>query len=79
MGDGTFHPTDLLTGQQFAKMLLCAYSLGDPDRYVGDSWVEHVLADGEEQGLFRGDETMKSASPLQRQQAALMAENARKA
>ena len=79
MGDGTFHPADKLTGAQFAKMLLCAYELGDPERYVGDGWLANIAEDGEAVGLFDGDAGMKENIPIQRQQAALLAENARNA
>ena len=79
MGDGTFRPAEKLTGAQFAKMLLCAYGLGDPERYVGDGWLLHVTEDGDAFGLFSGDESMKDNTPLERQQAALLAENARNA
>ena len=79
MGDGTFRPDDILTGAQFAKMLLCAFKLGDPERYVGNDWLVHVLEDGDQIGLFVGDDGMKNNVPLQRQQAALLAENAIKA
>ena len=76
MGDGTYKPTSLLTGPQFAKMLLCAYKLDDPSRYVGDGWMENVVEDGMKAGLFEGDLSMSSDKALQRQQAALMAWNA---
>ncbi len=78
-GDGNYGPEDSLTGRQFAKMLLCAYELGTPSLYLGNEWKEHVSADGREAGLFNGDEAMDSDSPLQRQQAALMADNAQAA
>ena len=76
MGDGTYKPTSLLTGPQFAKMLLCAYKLGDSSKYVGDAWMENVVEDGMKAGLFEGDLSMSADKALQRQQAALMAWNA---
>ena len=78
-GNGRFGPADPLTGRQFAKMLLCAFGLGDSARYVGAGWAEQVSADSGEYELFVGDETMDSGLPLQRQQAALMADNAQAA
>ena len=78
-GNGRFGPADPLTGQQFAKMLLCAYGLGDASGYVGAAWAEKVSAAGDAYDLFAGDETMDSGRPLQRQQAALMADNAQTA
>ena len=74
-GDGTFGPADKLTGIQFAKMLLCAFHGESGGRYIGSSWAEAVCEDGEQFGLFIGDEAMCSHMPLQRQQAALMAYN----
>lgn len=78
-GNGRFGPADPLTGQQFAKMLLCAYGLGDASGYVGAAWAEKVSAAGDAYQLFIGDGTMDSGQPLQRQQAALMADNAQTA
>lgn len=78
-GDGTYGPGDQLTGRQFAKMLLCAYQLGDPARYVGSNWAANVSDDGSSLGLFAGDGGMDGDTPLQRQQAALMADNAQQA
>lgn len=78
-GGGRFGPADQLTGQQFAKMLLCAYGLGENARYVGSSWAANVSADSGKLGLFAGDPAMDSGQPLQRQQAALMAVNAQSA
>ena len=78
MGDGSFKPDSPLTGQQFAKILLCAFDLGDPDRYVGDGWDIRVTEDAAEKGLLEGDEEMCSDQPISRQQASLMALNAQK-
>ena len=78
-GGGTFGPADQLTGRQFAKMLLCAYELGDRARYVGGGWAANVSADGGSLSLFAGDGGMDGDTPLQRQQAALMADNAQQA
>ena len=78
MGDGSFKPEDPLTGQQFAKMLLCAFKLGDPARYVGDGWEIRVTQDAEILGLLEGDAGLCTHQPITRQQAALMAYNALK-
>ena len=77
-GDGRFGPTDLLTGFQFAKMLLCTFELAREGNYVGlgDAWTQAVFEDGTAKGLFAGDSAMASSSPLSREQAALMAWNA---
>jgi hypothetical protein len=78
-GDGTFGPTDPLTGDQFAKMLLCAFSLGDPARYAGIGWYERVREDAGAAGLYAGDSTMATDRAISREQAALLAWNAIKA
>ena len=76
VGNGSFRPSDPLTGQQFAKMLLCAYQLGDPARYVHSGWPGNVVEDAEALGLLAGDPDMCSDTPIQRQQAVLMSYNA---
>ena len=77
-GDRRFGPTDLLTGFQFAKMLLCTFELAREGNYVGlgDAWTQAVFEDGTAKGLFAGDSAMVSSAPLSREQAALMAWNA---
>ena len=75
-GNGKFKPGDPLTGQQFAKMLMNSYSLGDPSRYLGDGWGDRVTADALNLGLLEGDTRMCTDQPITRQQAALMAYNA---
>ncbi|MBR2520720.1 MAG: S-layer homology domain-containing protein [Oscillospiraceae bacterium] len=75
-GNGKFGPEDILTGYQFTKMLLCALEYGTSDKYVGTQWTKAVDADGFRFGLFDGDSSMASDKPLQRQQAALLANNA---
>ena len=77
-GDGRFGPADTLTGDQFAKMLLCALGLAREGNYVGlgDAWSAAVRGDGDACGLYEGDYDMASSLPISRQQAALMAFNA---
>ena len=76
VGNGSFRPGEPLTGQQFAKMLMNSYRLGDPSRYVGDGWGDRVSADALNLGLLEGDTYMCTDQPITRQQAALMAYNA---
>ena len=76
--DGLFHPTDWLTGNQFAKMLLCALGIGRGEDYSGDNWPSAVIEDGYTAGLYEGDPDMASEGYLMRQQAALMVRNAMK-
>ena len=77
-GDGSFGPADTLTGDQFAKMLLCALGLAREGNYVGlgASWFDAVREDGEAAGLYSGDAAMASDRPITRAQAALLARNA---
>ena len=77
-GDGRFGPEDRLTGDQFAKMLLCSMNLAREGNYVGlgDSWFTAVREDARAAGLYEGDEPMATGLPINREQAALMAWNA---
>ena len=77
-GGGVFGPDDPLTGDQFAKMLLCALGLARENHYVGygDRWTAAVRADGESVGLYAGDAGMKTDEAIRREQAALLAWNA---
>ena len=77
-GGGIYGPVDTLTGDQFAKMLLCALKLARDGNYVGlgSDWFTAVREDGRAAGLYQGDGAMESDHPITRQQAALMAWNA---
>ena len=74
--DGTYRPTETLTGYQFTKMLLCAFGYGEGDNYGGSRWPWAVEQDGRSYELFAGDPNMATNLPLERQQAALLAYNA---
>ena len=78
-GDGRFGPADPLTGTQFVKMLLCAFSLGRPEGYTGSGWAEAVWEDGEAAGIFDGCAGVDPEAVLTREFAALMTANALKA
>lgn len=78
-GDGRYGPNDTLTGDQFAKMLLCAFGFGDSARFAGNGWFEAVREEAAAVALYEGDVGMASNNPVQRQQAALLAWNAIKA
>ena len=80
-GDGRFGPADTLTGDQFAKMLLCALDLAREGNYagLGALWSAAVREDGFAAGLYQGDPAMASDRPINRQQAALLAWNALRA
>ena len=77
-GDGRFGPEDLLTGDQYAKMLLCALELARAGNYagLGAAWSAAVREDGAAISLYRGDPAMATDLPINRQQAALMTSNA---
>ncbi|MBO6052536.1 MAG: hypothetical protein J6Q17_02245, partial [Clostridia bacterium] len=64
---------------QFAKMLLCAFELGEAARYAGPGWFEAVRIDADANGLYEGDQTMATDQPITREQAALLAWNTIKA
>ena len=76
-GNGCFGPTDALTGDHYAKMLLCALGLGREDKtaYTGPDWFKAVREDAEAAGLYDGDPAMASGEPLNRSQAALLSWN----
>ncbi len=75
MGDGTYHPTDAVTGYQFAKMLLCVLGYGANDEYVGSNWSLNVAKDGVTTGLFSRLSNVGN-SPATREEAAQLAFNA---
>ena len=77
-GDGTFGPADILTGDQYAKMLLCALGLANGS-YTGDGWSLAVRRDAEAAMLYAGDPAMETDQPITRAQAALLSWNAVKA
>ena len=80
-GDGRYGPMDTLTGDQFAKMLLCGLSLARDGNYVGlgSAWYSAVREDAGSVKLYDGDASMMTDWPITRQQAALLAWNAVKA
>jgi len=80
-GDGRFGPHDLLTGDQFAKMLMCALEIAREGNYVGlgSAWTQAVREDAKLYGLYSGDLTMMTNYDITREQAALLAYNAIKA
>ena len=52
MGDGTFRPTETVTGYQMAKMLLCVLGYGVNGEYTGSNWSLNVARDGTTTNLF---------------------------
>ena len=77
-GGGLYGPEDKLTGDQFAKMLLCALDLARPGNYagLGENWYRAVRDDGSLNYIYKGDSGMATDQPISRQQASLLAWNA---
>ena len=88
-GDGTFEPDAELTGYAFGKMLLNVLGKGlsvsttvngtqiVENKYTGDLWEVHVLADGTEIDLFK-DVTSDLGGAITRADAMQMTYNALK-
>lgn len=80
-GTGTFDPAAPLGFLEFAKMLLCAFDIGEPGSYTGAEWYYAVFDAAEDAGLFTGEAGITGAqaaatASITRQQAALLAYNA---
>ncbi len=75
MGNGTYLPTDEVTGYQFAKMLLSVLGYGANDEYVGSNWSLNVAKDGVTTGLFSRLGNV-GKTPATREEAAQLAYNA---
>ena len=65
-GDGRFGPDDTLTGDQFAKMLLCALKLARAGNYagLGAAWYAAVREDAAAAKLYDGDASMATDRPI---------------
>ena len=76
-GNGKYGPADTLTGDQYAKMLLCALGLAREGHYAngGADWYKAVREDAQAAGLYDGDPTMETSRPITRGQAALLSWN----
>lgn len=76
-GNGKYGPTDDLTGDQYAKMLLCALGLArERSAYTGTGWYKAVREDARAAGLYDGDPAMETNRPITRGQTALLSWNA---
>ena len=53
MGDGTFHPSENITGTQMATMLLRALGYGVMGEYEGKGWDINAVADALYYGVFK--------------------------
>ena len=75
-GNGTFGPTEQLTGYAFAKMLLCALDYDATIQgYVGNDWQINVAKDVLSAKLNSGLTSVALSQPMTREQAAKMALN----
>jgi hypothetical protein len=76
--DGSFRPSESVTGYAFAKMLLTA--IGVTGTYTGNGWEVNVAAAAQKAGLFDGIDgigtTVFMNKPLSRDNACQMAFNA---
>jgi len=74
-GTGNFNPADEVTGNQFAKMILCAMGYGKNGEFVGANWEINTAVEAYGIGLFTGSNADLSA-PATREEAALYLFNA---
>jgi len=76
-GNGKYGPADPLTGDQYAKMLLCALGLAREGHYANGSspWYRAVREDARKAMLYDGDPAMETSLPITRVQAALLSWN----
>ncbi len=76
-GNGKYGPADHLTGDQYAKMLLCALGLAREGHYANGSspWYKAVREDARKAKLYDGDPAMETSLPITRGQAALLSRN----
>ena len=80
-GDGTFRPTNTLTGFAFLKMLLGALGYdSDIEGYTGTNWTVNVAGRAYEIGLTNGNkDNFTGSKACTREEAALYAVNTLKA
>lgn len=74
-GDGTFGPTDTLTGNQFAKMLLCAVGYNVNGEFTGNNWEVEVAKVALTEGVFEDNLGANFSAGVKREEAALYAFN----
>lgn len=74
-GNGNFGPTDTLTANQFAKMLLCAVGYNVNGEFTGPNWEIETSKTALTEGVFDGNLGANFADGVERQEAALYAFN----
>jgi len=71
MGDGTFHPTENVTGTQLATMLLRALGYGAIGEYEGKGWDVNAVADALYYGVFKDSKDDNFDDAATREETAL--------
>ena len=71
MGDGTFHPSDKVTGAQLACMLLRALGYGVMGEYEGKGWDINAVADALYYKVFKDSKVTDFNKPATREETAL--------
>ena len=74
-GNGNFGPTDTLTANQFAKMLLCAVGYNVNGEFTGPNWEIETSKTALTEGVFDGNLGANFSDGVERQEAALYAFN----
>ena len=78
--DGTFRPSNKLTGFAFLKMLLTALGYDSTiEGYTGANWTVNVMGQAQQIGLTDGNEDFVGSELCTREEACLYAVNALKA
>ena len=78
--DGTFRPSNKLTGYAFLKMLLTALGYDSAiEGYTGPNWTVNVMGQAQQIGLTDGNEDFVGSELCTREEACLYAVNALKA
>jgi len=71
MGDGTFRPSENVTGTQMATMLLRSLGYGVIGEYEGKGWDINAVADALYYGIFEDSEVTDFNQPATREETAL--------
>ena len=75
MGDGTFHPNDNLTQAAFVKMLLAAAGYGKKGEFVGEAWLDNVVALANQNRVQKGLRRVDWTADATREETAQLAYN----
>jgi len=58
--DGTFAPNAPVTAAEFAIMMMRALGIGDPDRWVGQTWKIFAMLDGINYGILTAESNFEN-------------------